>query len=113
MVDYPPDHVTSADMWEYFTTFPPNSEPFGYDCHSLPSMVATQQLETGPRFPPPWTSPDQFPWTTAVRRYYSAVEQNPNIHHTALFHVEIPLTCGEVALASLRQRFQKRSLTKW
>ena len=90
---HPPEFVVSRLAWDYALRNRP---------------VHSSWAECS--FPFPWevgTYPANRTWNRIIRQYYRAIHTNPQIPHDAFF-CEYPVTCGEVAIHSIRRKHMVR-----
>ena len=95
---YPSELVVSKGAWDYAMQNRPVHNNIWYN------GVRT--------FPFPWeknsaTYPENKLWNRIIRAYYRKIRTNPEIPHDALF-CEYPVTCGEVAIHSIRRKHMVR-----
>jgi hypothetical protein len=94
-LDCPSELIVSKQAWDYALKNRP---------------VHTIWFEGTHNFPIPWEnsrSPRNPVWNKIIRAYYRIIHNKPDISHDAVF-CEYPVTCGEVAIHSIRRKHMVR-----
>ena len=76
----------------------------------------TYHLDNSPNF---FTKPQENDmlnfeqdFITVVRHYWRMLRLHPDLSHNQLFQEKYPITCGEIAMLSLRKKFDRCSSSK-